>query len=64
MLDSKCGASQVITFLSALIVSHVVADGETNWLEGYMLLMVLVAPLPLASISSQRHAQLLSSEAR
>jgi len=29
----------VITFLSALIVSHVVADGETNWLEGVMLLM-------------------------
>jgi len=29
----------VITFLSALIVSHVVPDGETNWLEGMMLLM-------------------------
>jgi Ca2+:H+ antiporter len=28
----------VITFLSALIVSHVVNDGETNWLEGAMLL--------------------------
>lgn len=28
----------VITFLSALIVSHVVGDGETNWLEGAMLL--------------------------
>lgn len=28
----------VITFLSALIVAHVVGDGETNWLEGAMLL--------------------------
>ena len=31
-----------ITFLSALIVSGVVADGETNWLEGSMLLFSYV----------------------
>ena len=29
----------VIIFLSGLIVAHVVGDGETNWLEGVMLLM-------------------------
>ena len=28
----------VITFTSSLIVSHVVGDGESNWLEGVMLL--------------------------
>ena len=28
----------VITFLSTAVVSHLVADGETNWLEGMMLL--------------------------
>ncbi|EOD14085.1 H+/Ca2+ exchanger [Emiliania huxleyi CCMP1516] len=28
----------IITFLSVLIVSHIVSDGETNWLEGTMLL--------------------------
>ena len=27
-----------IIFLSSLIVSHIVGDGETNWLEGVMLL--------------------------
>ena len=28
-----------IIFMAALIVSHVVADGESNWLEGVMLLV-------------------------
>ena len=38
-LDLMFGAFETgITFLSALIVSGVVADGATNWLEGSMLL--------------------------
>jgi len=28
-----------VIFMAALIVSHVVADGESNWLEGVMLLV-------------------------
>ena len=38
-LDLMFGGFETgITFLSALIVSGVVADGATNWLEGSMLL--------------------------
>lgn len=32
----------IITFLSVLIVAHVVGDGETNWLEGAMLLFAYI----------------------
>ena len=29
-----------VMFISTIIVSHVVGDGESNWLEGVMLLFV------------------------
>jgi len=32
----------VITFLSAVIVSGIVMDGKTNWLEGMMLIATYV----------------------
>jgi len=32
----------VVTFLSAVIVSGIVADGRTNWLEGMMLLAAYI----------------------
>lgn len=32
----------VVLFLSVLVVNYVVSDGKSNWLEGFILMMLYV----------------------